>query len=520
VNDTLLVSQSEQVLPRAGLSIPRRRRRSAGGRVAGAQFQRLLGWLETQSLFVAGVAGVAIVTLATIPLHLGQDGWLALVGGRYIASHGVPSVDTLNILTHGARWLDQQWLAQLLLYRVDQLGGLFLYGAVYVTLTSVSLGAAIAAARSLGGTERTVLWTLIPSAFLYIAGSFAIRTQGLAYPLFVAVLCLLAREVREPSRWRVYLVLPLLVVWANLHGSVTLGVGLAVLYGITLLVEDVRNHRLRRFRMRTIVFLLVPSLCLFATPYGFSIVSYYRETLLNPTFSQLIVEWRPVTSVMMIAVPCLGLAGAVLWLLGRSWKRTPLFDQLALLLLAAGAVFAVRNISWFGLATLMLLPTCIAGLVNERGAAPRRSRLNLAIASLALAALAGSVIATALRPASWYEHTYNPRTLASVEAIVKQDPKARIFADVRYSDWLLWHDPALAGRLAYDTRLELLTARQLRAIAGLGEVIAPHAYNILAPFNVLVLDRSDAFTKLLLSRPGVHVVSKNRDAVIALTRRR
>jgi hypothetical protein len=519
VNDTLFVSQSDQVLPRAGLSIPRRRRRSAAPSATRLSFGRLVDWLEVQSLFVAGVAGVAIVSLATLPLHLSQDGWLALVGGRYVATHGVPSVDTLNILTHGVRWLDQQWLAQLLLYRVDQLGGFFLYAAVYVTLTSVSLGLAIAAARSLGGTERTVLWVLIPSAFLYIAGSFAIRTQGLAYPLFVAVLCLLAREVREPSRRRVYLVVPLLMLWANLHGSVTLGVGLAVLYGITLLVEDVRDQRLRRIRLRTIVFLLVPPLCLFATPYGFSIVSYYRETLLNPTFGQLIVEWRPVTSAMVLAVPCLGLAAGMIWLLGRSWKRTPLFDQLALIMLAAGAVFAIRNISWFGLATLMLLPTCIAGLVNERRAAPRRSRLNLAIASVALVTLAGSLIATAIRPVSWYEHTYNPRTLASVEAIVRQDPQARIFADVRYSDWLLWHDPALAGRLAYDTRLELLSARQLRGIAGLGEIIAPHAYNILAPFNVLVLDRSDAFTKLLLSRPGVHVVSKNRDAVIALTGR-
>jgi hypothetical protein len=513
------MSQIDQVVPRAGLSVRDRSRRAARERAARGRLTLLLAWLEEQSLFVAGLAAIAVVSLATIPLHLGQDGWLALVGGRYVAIHGIPSSDTLNVLTQGASWLDQQWLAQLLLYRIDQVGGLFLYAVAYVTLTSVALGIVIAAARALGGTERTVLWVLIPAAFLYVAGSFELRTQGLAYPLFAAVLWLLAKEVRGPSRRRVYLVFPLLVIWANLHGSVTLGVALAVLYGITCLVEDVRDRGLRQIRKRTIVFLFAPPICLFATPYGFSIVSYYHETLLNPTFSQLIVEWRPVTSAMVLAVPCLALAAAMIWLLGRSGKRTPLFDQLALVMLAAAAVFAIRNITWFGLAAATLLPTCIAGLVRTRTAAPRRARLNLAIVGVSLAALAISLIALAVRPASWYERSYDARTLASVEAIAKHQPGARIFADVRYSDWLLWHDPALAGRLAYDTRLELLTARQLRAIAGLGEIVAPGEYNILAPFNVLVLERANPYTKLLLSRRGTRVASRDSDAVIALTSR-
>lgn len=513
------MSHIDQVIPPAGVSVRDPSRRTAGRRALASRLRVLREWLQEQSLFVASVAAIAVVSLATVPLHLGQDGWLALIGGRYVASHGIPSTDTLTVLTHGARWLDQQWLAQLVLYRVDQLGGLFLYALVYVALTSLGLGLAIAAARSLGGTERTIVWVLIPAAFLYVAGSFELRTQGLAYPLFAAVLWLLAKEVRAPSRRRVYIVFPLLVVWANLHGSVTLGVGLAILYGVSLIVEDIRGNGLRRIRKRSLAFLFAPAICLLATPYGFSIISYYHETLLNPTFSQLIVEWRPVTSVFVLAVPCLGLAAGMIWMLGRSGRRTPLFDHLALVMLAAGAVFAVRNISWFGLAAAMLLPACLAGLVKDRRPAPRRPGVNRVLAALSLTAVAVAVVALAARPESWFERTYNHRTLASVEAIAKQQPRATFFADVRYSDWLLWHDPALAGRLAYDTRLELLTDRQLRAIAGLGEIVAPRQYNVLAPFTALVLDRSNAYTKLLLSQPGARVVARNSDAVIALTGR-
>lgn len=477
----------------------------------------VLAWLERNSLFVAAAAAIAVVDLSQIPNHLSQDGWLSLVGGRYVATHGIPTSDSLNVLTHGVRWVDQQWLGQLLLYGVDQVGALFLFSAVYVGLTILALGLAIGAARSLGGTDRTIIWVLPITGFLYVAGSFAIRTQGLAYPFFVAVLWLLAKEARRPSRRRVYLVLPLLVVWANLHGSASVGAGLAVLYGFTLLVEDFQVMRLRRVRLRTVIFLVAPPICLLMTPYLFSTVGYYRETLLNPMFGKLITEWRPVTSVAVLAVPCLGLAAAAIWLLGRSGKRTRLFDQFTLIMLAAGAVFAIRNITWFGLAAAMLLPACIRTVVPERAPAPRRTNLNLALALTSLALLAGALIAVAARPESWFERTYDKRALRTVETLVKQQPSTRIFADVRYSDWLLWHDPALAGKLAYDTRFELLSARQLLAIAQLGAILAPHQLNILAGYRVLVLDPSSSYTKLVLLRPATHVVMRNSEVVVALT---
>ena len=40
-------------------------------------------------------------------------------------------------------------------------------------------------------------------------------------------------------------------------------------------------------------------------------------------------------------------------------------------------------------------------------------------------------------------------------------PHATVFADDRYSDWLLWEYPQLAGRVAYDIRFELFTLDQL-----------------------------------------------------------
>jgi hypothetical protein len=39
-----------------------------------------------------------------------------------------------------------------------------------------------------------------------------------------------------------------------------------------------------------------------------------------------------------------------------------------------------------------------------------------------------------------------------------------VFADDRHADWLLWAQPSLRGRIAYDIRFELLTPQQFRTL--------------------------------------------------------
>jgi hypothetical protein len=483
----------------------------------GDSLRRAVRWLDSHALFIAGVAAVIVLSCAGVPAHLAQDGWLALVAGRIIAQHGIPHHDYLTVMAYGVRWTDQQWLAQLAIYRLQQLGGLALFSAFYIALTGAALAMGIAAGRRLGGEERHVIWVLPIAAFFYLVTAVSIRTQGFAYPLFVVTLWLLAAEARSPTPRRVYLVFPLLVLWANLHGSVTLGVGLAVIYGGILLVGGFRAERWRGLAQRRgWAFLIGAPLCLFATPYGVSIFGYYRVTLLNPEFSKLVTEWEPVTSYTILAIPFLLLVVVTIWAIGRSGARTPVFDQLALTMLGLGGIFAVRNITWFGLAVIMLLPAVISGLAKEKPPAPRRRSLNLAIAwtSIALVLIGMAVVFT--KPASWFESTYPKRAVSIVAGIVRRDPSAKIFADVRYADWLVWHDPGLAGHIAYDTSLENLTEQQLQSIADLGEAIVPGTPDPLARYSVLVLAPSNkTVNRILLHRPGVKVILRSKRVIIA-----
>jgi hypothetical protein len=290
--------------------------------------------------------------------------------------------------------------------------------------------------------------------------------------------------------------------------------------------------------IRAWVFVVVPPLTLLATPYGFDVVHYYRATLLNSQFSRMVTEWKPVTSVPILAAPLFILivltAAAVVRLVirGRS-RRTEfgsggssarpsaelqpaLFDVLTLLVLAVGAVMAVRNVTWFGLALVVLLPTLLTRLRDGRSAPLRRAHVNrlLAVATVLLAAIV--MLAVLARPSAWFTSTYPRKAIPALQRLLIHDPHAKILADVRYADWLIWEDPRqFSGRIAYDTSFELLATPQLEAISDLA-ANTRNARGTVDRYQIWMLyPNNHTLNRALLRRPHVRVVSRSHKAIIA-----
>src|SRR6478609_4542027 len=221
-----------------------------GGSTAEERAGGLLAVLEKDGTVVVVVAAFAATLITHLRTALAADGWMALLSGRVVAQHGLPSHDTLTIWAHGRTWVDQQWLAQLGLYGVDRLGGLPLVMLVHALLVTLGLAGAAVLARRLGGSARSVTWTALPVLVAYWPGAAVMRPQSFAYPLFVAVLWLLLDDLRLHSR-RVYLVLPLLVLWANLHGSVIVGAALLAGYALSRSPARSGGSRARCTRVRS-----------------------------------------------------------------------------------------------------------------------------------------------------------------------------------------------------------------------------------------------------------------------------
>jgi hypothetical protein len=426
--------------------------------------RRLPAWLVREAPLVALFAFYWVALLRSMPYEIAQDGWYALLTGREIVDHGLPDRDYMTVFGMGRDWIDQPWLAQLGFYGLYVLGDLNLALLAHTVFVAAAFGLAMLAARRLGASPRSVLVVALPSA---VAAPWAwqFRTQSAAYLFFVAVLWLLAADSRSPSR-RVFWVLPLLVVWSNVHGSVALGVGLAGLHGLLYGAGQLRrSDRARRWVARTLVLTAGPALCLLANPYGIELARYYLKRPSSSALGQVNLEWAPTTPSLTTAV-FYGLAFTSVWLLGRAGRRLTVFEKAAVVVMLTVAVYAGRGVVWFPLVAIVLLPAAVDGIAVLAGArpAPAAVRIHVAAAGLAVMLAASFLIASAVRPSSWYESHWSAAGVDAVGEAAAGDPEARVFASSRYADWLLWKRPELVGRLAFDTRLGMYSDDQLRAL--------------------------------------------------------
>jgi len=418
-----------------------------------AASSRIGAVLEENGLLVIVLGAFAMVFVLALHKQLVVDGWLGLVSGRWIAQHGLPSHDTLMVWTHGRRWTDQQWLAQLTVYGLWRIGGIKLALLVHALLaTSGLVGAALFARVRGAATARSVTWIAIPVLIAYYPVASVMRPQTFALPLFTAVLWLVLADARRPSQ-RIFLALPLIVLWANLHGSVLLGAGLVSLAGLVQMVQQ------RRASGRSVLLLLAPWACVFASPYAVHLPAYYEKILVGGDFKDFVTEWAPTTLTAKTAAVYLVVLGG-LWLIGRAGRRMPVLDQLAFVFAALLAFDAVRNTAWIGLVALAVLPTLVDRL---RSPAEEPRRLNRILATTILAAVVISVAGVAAKSTSWFTPTFPPA--AARAATGAAGPDGRVLANSGYADWLLWTRPELAGRIAFDARFELLSQAQVREIA-------------------------------------------------------
>ncbi len=464
---------------------------------------------EEEPVLLILLAGFAIVFLAVFPPQLlVNDSFLTLTAGRELVENGLPSRDQLTVIGAGREWIDQQWGAQLLAYGAYELGGhavLAIVSAVFV-LTAFVLAAV--GARSLGAGPRAIVLVFFP---VILAAPFAwtIRAQVFVLPLFVALVWLLVSETRRPSR-RVYLAIPLLVVWANLHGSVALGALLTMLYAALELLSS-RGRSLGR---SALLFAAAP-LAVLATPYGpVETARYYRLLLVDPPFADRVTEWQPSdpdwNTLVFYVLAALALAIVV-------WRRRRLkpFDLATLGLTFAGAVLAIRGIPWFALACMVLLPVALGDVLEGR-AAPIRSGLNRGLALGAATLVAATVVIALGRDASWYERSWPNDAIEPVRQ-ASSESGMRVFATDRHADWLLWKVPELRGRVAYDVRFEIYEASLFERLGAYHAEQGSDWMEVADGYELVVVDEQGvSHTDDFLAEPGARVLHTDDRVTVVL----
>jgi hypothetical protein len=461
------------------------------------------------------LAAFAGVVAYQMPNELVQDGWLTLVSGREVAAHGLHAPDSLAVLTHGLTWINQQWLAQVAFYGLAALGGVKLAMIAHFLVVVGTLGMAMAFARRLGAGPLATAWASVLSMPVALWG-WQMRSQNLACPLFVAVLGILLLEGRRGAgvTRRSFLVLPLLAVWANVHGSVLIAVLIVLLFAVASAVPALRSHADRGALLRCGALAAGAVAAVFVSPYGLSLAHYYHSVLGNPDM-KVVAEWRPGLALRTDAYPFLVVAAVAALFVVRQRRSLSFFEMAVLALTAIAGFQAIRNALWFSYAVAVVLPLAIDATRPLRRTAQRREFSRL-YPLIGLPVLVATIIVLAVQGESWYTNRWPSTVPGRVAAAARTEPGGTVFATERYADWILWREPQLAGRIAYDARFELLPRRVFDQVVDFAFGTRHKWFALPNRYPVVVLGTTDngAQMRALRRRPGRRLVYQDKTVTV------
>ncbi|MGH2914260.1 MAG: hypothetical protein ACRDMX_04655 [Solirubrobacteraceae bacterium] len=480
------------------------------------------------TLAAVALAGALALLIADGDLRVLQaDGYKALYDGRWIATHGIPHTDLLSAVHHGRRWVDGEWLGELIYYETWRLGG-YPLAALLAGLSIASAYMILAALLRRRGISAGATILLTAYALLGLVDWEFLRAQDLALPLFALLLaiCLLDSERPQPGP-RLLLLVGVLAVWANIHGSVLLGACLATAYLLWRSATSARSGS-RRSAAGCLGLACIAALTPIATPYGPGVVHYYLEFVGNPAQHVLSAEGRspsfPGGAFFAVYLP-LALVACVTIRSIVTRRSAPGLLLAACAITGVGASLRIGNLPWHTIVTALLVAELTRTWLPVRWlpvrwlpvTPPRASRL-IAATILAAGIWLLVIASLALRSPRGYEADTPLRVVGAVASGASQHPCWLILADTLDAAALLWHEPQLAGRIAYDARAELFSPATMARWAVFQSGSSPGWTSSISGYQVLV--GAVAFRPALVARlarlPGALVIARERRGIAVI----
>jgi hypothetical protein len=255
--------------------------------------------------------------------------WLAALGGVIARAGRIPSsIPYAAAPSHD--WVNVPVLGELVFHLLEVVGGeRGLIGAqalaVAATLTLV-----LRDMRATRASDPACALVLVAIPLAAASSLFVVRAQMFSLPLFALLVLLLRAEARSPSR-RLWLVVPLVALWSNLHGAVLAGL---LVFTVYVLVE----------RRGAVAVLVAGWAALFVTPALAQTGDYYWTVLHSEPAASGFGLWAPLSWHNPLDVLFVAIAVPLLVLAVRAQPRR--WELFSLAILAASSVHVARNSVW------------------------------------------------------------------------------------------------------------------------------------------------------------------------------
>jgi hypothetical protein len=378
-----------------------------------------------------GVGVYALLVLTGNHLLIDPDTMWHVTVGQWMLDHrAVPETDVYSFTMRGHPWISMYWAAQVLYAKAYSAFG-WSGPVVLAAGASAATFALLAKFLSRHLNESTTL-VFVAAALALTAPHLLARPHVLALPVMVAwVGGLIAAADRRaaPSFW----LLPLIALWANLHGGFILGLMLVAPIALDAVVGADAASR-KSLALRWAVFGLATLVAACCTPYGWNSILASKNILSLGAVLPLIKEWRSADFSSLGGFEiCLLLGIGLALLRGIRLPPTRILLLLGLLHMALAQGRAAEILAL--LAPLVLaapLARQIGGIeVSHSNAAP--APRGLLFAGVAVALTVGTVAYASVT-------RFEPHASASPVAAVAELKKlnlARVFNDYDFGGYLI-----------------------------------------------------------------------------------
>ena len=309
-------------------------------------------WLPSWP-WIVGLLAMLRALASPLALLNDPDTYLHIAAGRWmLAWYSLPASDPFSFTKAGAHWVPGEWFGEVILALVY---GVLGWGGIIV-LSAACFGAAI------GLLTHFLLRCVapLPAVIAALAGAVLVLPHLLARPHVIALpllvlWCGAILGARDDDRGPPWPLLPVMMLWANIHGSFLFGIALAAgLGGEALLRGGDRRARLADTG-RWGGFVAAALLAALIGPNGFAVLTQPFRLMAMPALQSGFGEWMPAD---LWTFPGFGLwlAGATTLLV--SGRRSVPWTRIVLVLgLAYMALAHVRHADLLGL----IAPLAMAG---------------------------------------------------------------------------------------------------------------------------------------------------------------
>ena len=196
---------------------------------------------------IAALLALAAAAFAVLAPPSDSDLFWSLASGEWMLGHArVLDHDVFSFTRAGAGYSTGQWLGEIVLALAFRAGGWL--GIALLRAALIAL-ATFFALRALLRVQPHAGWAAVPAAALILEtrAIWGDRPQLFSLALFALVLDLLLATRADGRARRLWLLPPLVAVWANLHGGFAAGLALIAVFAVeAVLVDERRIARVRR----------------------------------------------------------------------------------------------------------------------------------------------------------------------------------------------------------------------------------------------------------------------------------